>query len=1134
MRLISFDTETELIARGRQVPPLVVISYAELDLSSREPRILSKGLVSHTDALAWLIPLLENQEVHFTGANIAYDVLVTSALWPNPDPDGPSYDEEILARWVAAYDADRVTDLLTRQKLLDLAAGCYRREQLSDGRWAHHKYNLASLAWRLCRMRLDKGDPKKGVSTKLTAAEQAQVAAQIAQDRAKASAGTEETDTTDEQENSWRLRYAELKDIPIERWPHEARQYALDDAVAGALVWHAQESGRPRVKPLITPVPQHKLTDSLSTLAASTVTEPGYNIWSGSTDGSGLAAALTNPTEIAKYKKTIAQSYPFIYRGKTWADLEAAWFELSLTTPNTAEQDALMADMICSKFEQHPRLFAAVQRRGGAEWLKRCSHFTEAKSTHMQAWEGYGEGSRFIRNLIAGYVKRSAQLTDSLPVAEQPVKRIQSDLDGLDASSYQGTRKPSTVEAANQVSSAAGPAGALWSKIRENFGPQADPFKDQYRQTRGALWLRAMSAHGLRTDPPAVERFASYIQHKHSEVTTRLVDAGLVRTEWHLDKEALGKWVAERCVEINAPQLGTKKAELLELANLLGAEDPNCEVAVIASSWLQIIKALRGPKPEPQSLEEAPYALAKVRYAKLEEHKLAYRTFHRDTKAAAHRMHLACNLLGVNVPRTESYDPKRHTELECIALDKEACHSVQGQGVDLTPSEASTLAEAQSSLTDYAEVSHLGKILSADIPVLRSGTTAPIHTRFEELLETGRTGSSGPNVQNRARGNKCDVCKGGPNKKGCTRCLGSGAELGDRECYIPRAFMYDTLEGKLVRSVLVDSDYSLGELHTLAQACLWLFGTSDLANVLKIGRDPHTAMACIILGISYEEGVKRKKAKDPEFDNARNCAKAVNFGKPGGLGIETMRAYAIRSYGVDLPARCNCEVKTGPNACKCITWEKILALWERLWTEMPKYFAWVDEQKGKKGRPVVDKAGHRKVEQLYNIVQPWSERLRAGATYCSACNSIYQGLLADVLKRAGWYLFKACYLSVETMLKYGLKLAETVGVAGQARLALTESAALYGCRPINEIHDQFLIEAPETRGDAAAKATALLMNRAGAEILPDVPVKCEPILAMRWSKRAEEIKVDGKLVAWEDERLRAERLVKNSVADGLE
>lgn len=1128
MRLISFDTETELIARGRQVPRVVVGSYAELDLSPQggrpwqqcNPRIISKGLVSHQDLDAWLLPLLDDPEVHFTGANFAYDVLVTSAQWPNPDPDGPAYREEILARWVRAYDADRVTDLLTRQKLLDLAAGCYRREALADGRWAHHRYNLASLAWRLCRMRLDKGDPKKAGSansTRLTPQEQTREAAKIAQARAAAAAGSEEQDSTEEQENSWRLRYAELRDVPIASWPAEARAYAIDDAVAGALVWHAQESGRPL---------SLAVRNGSHTRAGSSVSdESGYNVWSGSTDGGGLAAALTNFTTKSRSKGTTQSDYPLVYQGRQWPGLEEAWNDLSPGLP-AADADRLMTDMIRAKFEQHPRLFNATRNRGGAKLLRRCSHFTNAKSRDMQAWEGFGENSRFIRNLIAGYEARALELgltserqarseavqqpaqVQQFVQSVQPVQRPQAQPQPRDTGLSSDTYPVRT----QQLSPAVGPVAALWAKVRENFGAEADPFVDEYRQARGALWLRAMSAHGLRTDPEAVEQFATYVAHKHGEVTTRLVESGLVRVEWHLSKEKLHAWVADRCREMNVAHTGTKKAELLHLAGELGEDDPNQEIAVLASAWLQISKTLRASRPEPQSLEAAAQELARARFDALERAGLAHRTHHRDTKAAASAMAAACRLIGVAIPRTDSYDPQRHGEADCVALDKEACHSVQGQGAGLTVEEQRELAALQSALHDYAEVSHLGKILSADVPVLRSGTTAPIHTRFEELLETGRTGSSGPNVQNRARGSKCDACKGKkPAVKNCQRCLGTGAELGDRECYVPRAVMYDALDGGLKRTVLVDSDYSLGELHTLAQACLWILGTSDLADVLKMGRDPHTAMACVILGVTYEEGLRLKAIKDPEFDNARNCAKAVNFGKPGGLGIETMRAYAIRSYGVDRPARCSCLDKT---KCKCITWEKILALWEMLWKEMPLYFRYVDGLRGKRGRPVVDKAGHRKVEQLYNLVQPWSGRLRAGATYCSACNSVYQGLLSDVLKRAGWYLFKACYLSVATLVRYGLTLSERPMTEAELR----QSAALYGCRPVNEIHDQFLIEAPEERGSAAADATGLLMDRAGAEILRDVPVRCSPLLARRWSKRAEELRVGGELVAWEDPR----------------
>jgi len=43
---------------------------------------------------------------------------------------------------------------------------------------------------------------------------------------------------------------------------------------------------------------------------------------------------------------------------------------------------------------------------------------------------------------------------------------------------------------------------------------------------------------------------------------------------------------------------------------------------------------------------------------------------------------------------------------------------------------------------------------------------------------------------------------------------------------------------------------------------------------------------------------------------------------------------------------------------------------------------------------------------------------------------------------------------------------------------------------------------------------------AGSIVLPDVPVKCEPILARRYSKMAHAVKDEnGNLTAWEDVRI---------------
>ena len=122
------------------------------------------------------------------------------------------------------------------------------------------------------------------------------------------------------------------------------------------------------------------------------------NIFSGE---QGLGGALTNPTELARKKGCIQHSYPVVYGGKRYADVEVAY--MVLNTGVDAADDKLMAELIAAKFQQHPALLAEVQAKGGASFLEKCSHFTNARSSGFQSWEGHGLDSRFIRNLIAGY-----------------------------------------------------------------------------------------------------------------------------------------------------------------------------------------------------------------------------------------------------------------------------------------------------------------------------------------------------------------------------------------------------------------------------------------------------------------------------------------------------------------------------------------------------------------------------------------------------------------------------------------------------------------------------------------------------------------------------------------------------------
>src|SRR5690606_20530491 len=188
-------------------------------------------------------------------------------------------------------------------------------------------------------------------------------------------------------------------------------------------------------------------------------------------------------------------------------------------------------------------------------------------------------------------------------------------------------------------------------------------------------------------------------------------------------------------------------------------------------------------------------------------------------------------------------DRCRKTKTKRIQLTAEACQE-----------------SGDSLLMDYAEITSLGSVLSKDLPALRRGKKLPIHSSFRSFVATGRTSSSDPNIQNIRR------------------------LAGIRECFVPRP-------GK----VFLDCDYDGLELRTLAQVCLRLLGKSRLAEIINEGKDPHLMFAAELLHIDYEEAVRRKK--DPDVKEARQLAKAANFGFPGGLGYETFIKFA-KGYDV--------------------------------------------------------------------------------------------------------------------------------------------------------------------------------------------------------------------------------------------
>jgi hypothetical protein len=551
MKVYALDSETEPFRPGYQAPAMVCLQWSEITPAG----VGVAHVVPESEALDLLECWLADPGVHLVGAEIAYDVLcaVTSATETERGVGSPTRGKRLLTAFVEAYDADRVSDVLIRQKLIDLARGCYRYERgENDTTVGFNEYSLGGLSSRLCGIYLDK-------------------------------------------ETTWRRRYHELRGVPINDWPAEARTYAANDVTATGAVWLAQ--------------------------------------WKPST--------------------RIAANFP----GKTVSDALA----------------------------------------------------------------------------------------------------------------------------------------------------------DEFRQVRAALWIKAMSVYGLKTDPIALAQFEQYVSADYAETVEELIAGGLARRDYHVDAPACRAYIAarpdlHRAMPMARNAAGEMQPKLGEAERReYGRRDPALLCLIDPTQRFDLSSAAG----------------------------LVTATEHRNTKIACQRMkdwHRARGsvpaLTKEGVRRQKQfnkkgvhYDPEKNgvkdknpqyifDPWDYVALDKDACASTGDH-----------LLEA------YAEMTS-----SSEDPIDGSSATRATacwsrYTRTSRCCarRAARVPAQ-PNVQNQARGRK--------------------DRIGARECFVPR-----------VGRVLIDADYSMLELHTLAQACLWMLGYSTLADELrKPGSDPHTKVGASIHGITYEVG----------------------------------------------------------------------------------------------------------------------------------------------------------------------------------------------------------------------------------------------------------------------------------------
>ncbi len=101
-----------------------------------------------------------------------------------------------------------------------------------------------------------------------------------------------------------------------------------------------------------------------------------------------------------------------------------------------------------------------------------------------------------------------------------------------------------------------------------------------------------------------------------------------------------------------------------------------------------------------------------------------------------------------------------------------------------------------------------------------------------------------------------------------------------RNCFVP------SVDGCKIVSI----DYAGLELASTAHQLYRVYNKSSMRDTINEGTSPidmHSKLAARIKGVSYEHFMEHKK--EQEYKDARQLAKPINLGFPGGIGFDTMR-----------------------------------------------------------------------------------------------------------------------------------------------------------------------------------------------------------------------------------------------------
>jgi len=246
-----------------------------------------------------------------------------------------------------------------------------------------------------------------------------------------------------------------------------------------------------------------------------------------------------------------------------------------------------------------------------------------------------------------------------------------------------------------------------------------------------------------------------------------------------------------------------------------------------------------------------------------------------------------------------------------LNVPRTACGNYSSKGEDLIPFKDNHFIDTYLKYIEWEKMSTFIREVKRD----------RLHPRYNSIVNTGRTSCAKPNFQQLPR---------------------SG---GIRELFVAKP-----------GHTFIITDYSTLELCTLAQINYKMYGHSKMKDMINAGQDLHKYFASVLL----------KKYIDDVTSEERRKAKAVLFGRPGGLGKETFKVYAKVSYGVEF------------------TDKEIKDIWKAYDIAFPEMKLYLSEE----------------IEDAITL----TGRIRGNVAYCAGKNTPFQGLAADGAKIAMYYL----------------------------------------------------------------------------------------------------------------------------------